>query len=292
MPIVTNYTDDPELNRVVTDLVRRSDGEIKPESVSKWARQFQPDELPVVLKLLKAIRYYSSSKVQSMVTELHSRIQAVVSRPVERQWFVPVGYVAKSGSAIAFFYRKQNDLPAQRFLMAKDLTSAHFTDGSAVVFLDDFIGSGHQAVQFWWNVVVPMLPKSHVTQFVLGSLVGYEEGIKHIEESTKLKVVALDVLDDSDRAFSSTSRAFQNADERATALAIIQKYGARLYPKFPAGYADSQSVLGFFYSTPNNSLPVLWSTEGGWFPLLPRAEVLREPPTRLRQHCLCQLKPI
>lgn len=262
---------------VSSELVSRSEGEVKAETIVSFLEQFEAEELPLVLKLISALRFYSSAKVHLMVQSLHSLIQRQVKVPIEQQWFVPVGYVAKSGSAIAFFYKKQNELPASQFVMANDLSSEHFKENSAVIFLDDFIGSGHQTTQFWNNAIKPILPKNSKCQLILGTLVGYDSGIDHVKKSTAFLPIVVDMLTNSDRPFSSESSIFSDADERALAQKIVHKYGSKLYPKYPSGYADSQSLIGFFYSTPNNSLPILWSTEEGWRPLLPRAEVMREP---------------
>lgn len=262
---------------LTSDLVIRSDGEIKAETITKFLEQFNSEELPYILKIVSALRFYSSSKVHRMVQELHHLVQELVKIPIERQWFVPVGYVAKSGSAIAFFYKKQNQLPSSQFVMANDLSPEHFRKGSAVIFLDDFIGSGHQIAHFWNKVVKPLLPSNPKCQLILGTLVGYESGIEFAKGSTGFTPVVVDVLSMADRPFSSESTIFIDSSEREAARNIVHKYGSKLYPKYPAGYADSQSLIGFFYSTPNNSLPILWSMEQGWNPLLPRAEVLRDP---------------
>lgn len=204
----------PERAAEIAELVSRSDGEINAETITKWLKQFERDELPPLFRILTALRFYSSSKVHAMVRDLHRSIQTSVGVSTDRQWFVPVGYVAKSGSAIAFFYKKQNDLPASRFVMATDLTPAHFSDDSAVIFLDDFIGSGHQSVQFWAKVVEPILPKHHKCKLVLGTLVGYDSGIAHVKNSTGLTPVVVDVLSDADRPFSAASTIFANPAER------------------------------------------------------------------------------
>jgi len=58
---------------------------------------------------------------------------------------------------------------------------------------------------------------------------------------------------------------------------LIQKYGERLAPRKPTGYAGSEALVGFFFGTPNNTLPMFWSSRDGWNPLLPYGESARDP---------------
>lgn len=259
------------------ELLGRFHGEISHDALLRWLSQFGTDEQPLILKLLAGFRYYSSVRVHRVVRDLHARIQMSAAVQPERQWFVPVGYVAKSGSAIALFYKKQNDLAGNRFLWGADLTPHHFQDDSAIIFLDDFIGSGRQSAQFWKNLVQPIMLSRSNCKVILGVLVGYTSGIQYLTRVTGFIPVVVDTLSESDRPFSEQSALFPDPDERERARLVAEKYGKRLYPKYPFGYASAQSLVGFFYSTPNNTLPIFWSTEHNWQPLLPRAEVFRDP---------------
>jgi hypothetical protein len=57
---------------------------------------------------------------------------------------------------IAYFYSRRIDLPLSRFLPVSDLTSARLEDGEAVVFLDDFVGSGRNVVHLWGDYVAKL----------------------------------------------------------------------------------------------------------------------------------------
>ena len=102
--------------------------------------------------------------------------------------------MAKSGTAVAYFYKIQNNLPQNRFISSNDLPNLQLTKESAVVFLDDFIGSGHQATMFWQKILEPILPVDLPCPMVFGALVGFEKGIRYLESSTKFKVIAADTM--------------------------------------------------------------------------------------------------
>lgn len=248
------------------------DGDISDEAILNWLNQFSLEERPFIEKLLSNFQYYSSKKVNSVIKVLHAKIQEILKIPAENIWYVPVGYVAKSGSAVAYFYKIQNNLPQNRFVSPNELPSLKLTNESAVVFLDDFIGSGHQATMVWQRILEPILPVDLPCPILFGTLVGFEKGIKYLESSTKFKVIVADIISDSDLPFSSQSIIFDKEEEKLRTKAIVEKYGKKLYPQHPLGYSASQGILGFFYSTPNNTFPIFWSTEKKWHPLLPHGQ--------------------
>lgn len=247
------------------------DGAITIEQFNQWLEQFLPEEKPFIEKIVSAFRYYSVNKIYKLLESLHEQILTILNLPLDKIWFVPVGYVAKSGSAIAYFYRKQNKIPDDRFLPYSALTDTIIPYGDAIVFLDDFIGSGDQAIQVW-NNIPKFLPSSR--NIVFSTIIGLHEGIQNVTAKTGFIVIVNDQIEGDDPPLSSI---FPNDDDRQKALAILLKYGERLFPKNPLGYKDSKALIGFFYSTPNNTFPIFWSSEDGWKPLLPRGEIFRDP---------------
>lgn len=56
-------------------------------------------------------------------------------------------------------------------------------------------------------------------------------------------------------------------------LSLAQRFGRRLQPNHPLGYRDGQLLLGFAYNTPDNSLPIIWSSgtrDVPWTPVFKR----------------------
>ena len=253
------------------------DGDISDRAITSWLDQFEPEERPIIIKLLEAFRYYSSKRVNGLLRTLHATIQDFLKIPIERIWFVPVGYVAKSGAAVAYFYRKENRIPLTRFIAASDLVSLNLTNDMAVVFLDDLICSGDQATLFWRTALEPIFSSNLPCPMVFGALVGFGKGIKRLKANTEFKILTSDIISEEDLPLSQNSTIFDSEEERKKAYTILEKYGKLLYPEHPLGYSASQGLLGFFYSTPNNTFPIFWATEGGWHPLLPHGESFRDP---------------
>ena len=48
------------------------------------------------------------------------------------------------------------------------------------------------------------------------------------------------------------------------------QYGKMAYPKAPLGFDDGQLLIGFSHNIPDNTVPIIWSTENEWNGIFPR----------------------
>jgi len=252
------------------------DGEISKSKYSNWLSQFEKDELSFIEKLVSNFTYISFRKLQIYVQELHREILKSI-KTIENVLFVPVGYVVKSGSVVAYFYKKQNDLRENLFIPYSDLSDRRLASAEAVVFIDDFVGTGNQAIEIWDHVKGKFGHQGLETKFFYATLVSYEHGIKRLKENTQFNTISIHKLTEKDDPLSEESTCFTDENERAEARRILYKYGQKLYQQYPLGYKDTSGLIGFFYSTPNNTLPIFWSTADNWSPLLSRGDDFRDP---------------
>ena len=250
---------------------------ISNERLNDWFSQFEDSEKPTIARLVDAFQYYDPETINEKLRELHKRILDSAAVPTSSIFFVPVGYVAKSGSAITYFFKTQNDVSQEQFILPSDIETMIPASDKAFVFLDDYIGTGRQARQVWDGLASANPKLLEISKMIFASIVAREQGIEHLTENSGFEVMSIDVVKTKDIPLSDESAIFPSTEERGVARSILEKYGARLHPEAPLGYASSQGLLGFFYSTPNNTLPIFWSTEKGWNPLLPHKESFRDP---------------
>jgi len=255
------------------------EGDIGDHEIKKWLDQFESAEQPLIIKLLKEFKYYSSKKVNLLLRKLWTMILNDLKIPTDNVWFVPVGYVAKSGSAIAYFFKKVNNLNIDKFIPIHEINSIKVGSETAIVFLDDYIGSGNQASLFWNSEIKEKHIDKSCNSLFYGVLVGLDEGIRKVETDTDFKVRAVDVFSEKDLPFSEKSKIFNNRKEKEEIKKIIKKYGEKFFPEYPLGYNSLSTLIGFFYSTPNSTIPIFWSKENAWRPLLPHGGSLNSTAT-------------
>lgn len=244
-------------------------GDVTDEQIAQWLAQFEPEEQPVIGKLLARFTYISLSQLRPLVQELHGKVIASLGASSANAWFVPLGGASKSGGFVSYFYRVSNGLSAERFLDYAGLARSRRLENQAIVLLDDLLGTGHQAAQEYAQLrqMVDLPPTCRV---ILATLVDCAIGTRYITERTDVETCSVIHLARADDPLDPASDLFETAEERAYVRGILRKYGARLAPGHPFGYAGSAFLLAFAHSTPDNTLPIFWSNETGWLPLLHR----------------------
>jgi hypothetical protein len=237
--------------------------DIDDEEFNRWFSQFAEDESAVVATLLTSFRYYGSRRVLELCRELFASLPE--PRAGAKRIYVPAGFVAKSGSAIAYFFKTQNDLPSEAFTPYEELASGrHASEALDVVLIDDFVGTGTTAEEHWEALRPALGGGSAITLAVLTATRGGAERLNAQVPDLNLRVADSELL-------PSGVRELFSEDEWRNAEQILASVGNRAYPRMPFGYQGAAALVAFFYSTPNNTLPIFWSSLDGWVPLFPQA---------------------
>ena len=106
---------------------------------------------------------------------------------------------------------------------------------------------------------------------------GNRVGLDNVAAQTMVdRVDAIFELDESFKCFAEESRYFRNAKEgidKNFCKKLCEKYGTERCKdaKSPLGFDNDELLLSFFHNTPNNTLPIFWTDEKGWYPLFNRS---------------------
>lgn len=253
--------------------------EDREKDIVQWLENFKPEHRELALQLLRGVRVCSASDYHQWCKALHGYLPSEIRQNVASTRYVGLGLPSESGSLVSFYYRTTNGIALEHFLDLNQAADSTFltTQGvQALVFLDDFIGSGNQAIEFWQSLSLRLGEIANAINFFYSAFIGYRDGKENIENHTKFKVNVVRQLDESDKAFGVGSKVFVEY-AREIAKGIFREYGGRLFPRHPLGYRDGQMLITFEHNTPNNTLPVLWSEEDNWFPLFTRYDKVRLP---------------
>jgi len=185
---------------------------------------------------------------------------------------VQLGGPGDSSGEIARRYREANHLAPRRFLFLHDVPQALFEARKAnkklaLVFLEDFSGSGTQIVDEAWGQMSQLIDVPY-PPMVLALAVATHEGVEAIEAGTPLSVIAGNYLGANHRL--GTAQQFTE-QERRTIVSYCKAAG-----NFPLGYREGGLLLSFYFATPNNSISVLRGAKGQspWRGVLPRSNDL------------------
>lgn len=181
--------------------------------------------------------------------------------------FYNLGRPGESGSYVLYYFRQENDLPLNNFIYHPDSLSKEIT---TIVFVDDVAlskGKRGQAVKPIKNAMKKFFQGK---KSVFLTFMATKEAIEELEKEN-IMVISCMVLDDRNKCFSKESYVFHHFKEhRSKCNKLAKEYGKRLKPSHPLGYNNGQFVFGFFYNTPDNSLPIFWSENNGWHPIIKR----------------------
>ncbi len=240
-----------------------------------------------VRELLKCI--YRDKFKQSIMAAIdsddHEHIDKELEIEIKKSRFIPVGNPSESGSHLLYYFRQDNRLSKEHFLNTSEIYSSitdregkvslkiNNNDVNHYVFIDDLCGSGTQVIQYLYNHCVnikainPDIKLHYYTMFAMS------EGLRSIKDLGIFDSVdTIYTLDETFKCFGSKSRYYENtklpvSKDRCKEMCL--EFGRNLAPRHPLGYKDCQLLLGFYYNTPDNTLPVIWSTKN-WEPMFKR----------------------
>ncbi len=261
---------------------------IEPSMVRKWLEQFDSlDDQRLMFQLLSKVSVYDEHTVRTKMHEAfgivtREMLTVIQSGARVRRRDILVSSLdaspAKSGLTYCRLFASENQIFAESVVSLESLKQ-RIADGHKVqrlVLVDDFSGSG-QTLVAGLNRNLDLLWQANKVgiKIILVTLVGFDQARVKVERFIHNKgldaaVYFCEELGPEDRAFSKESAVFPDLVERERAERVAETKGITLEPKHPLGYADTQALLVFSQSCPNNTLPILWSRNSGWSPLFPR----------------------
>ena len=257
--------------------------------INRWLNNFSGEFLPkeserkLALWLLCNFTFFNKNEVDHLLGYLYrklaNRIRArhtytedEVNDIMRHTYFVPIGVQSESGSMLSYFLRQSAAISTEHF---KDTISDVPLNAKLIVFVDDFFGSGDTVVKFTRKIAEQLEQYCHVEKEFL-SVFATESALHYLKNEHGIDVTYASCIDERCKAFSEHSLCFAKFPTlREPTMKMAEYYGNKLRPGSSLGYGDGQLLIGFWYNVPNNSLPILWADNNGWFPFLKREEKVK-----------------
>lgn len=274
-----------EIEKRIENIVSvRFYNQITPYDVIRWLFNFDDEDVELAIQLLEHVVFLRDDDVKGRLYE------QVMKLPKDRtKHIVPLGKPGKSGAAISYWIHglmKRNDLQSMNFHSSVEAfisyrnSVAWETLNDVVVYVDDFIGSGGSVVE------ALSLDKKRVRPEVLSdacsgrlyvvAAIVMDNGYSKITKDISGAVV---LGDSYCKGFEPHKKIFGSYFKTKAVREMCYKYGEQLYKGCPLGYKNTQSLVLMQHSSPNNTIPVLWSNNQyqgrNWNPLVPRNNLLK-----------------
>jgi len=239
-----------------------------------WLRQFNAQHRRAAIRLATALAYYSTDKIMALMPPLKRIIDAQIeAEKVEASsvFYVPLGRVGESGTDVVRRFRNANRLYSRegQFVTIIELPQVLFKQQRPMVFImDDFVGTGKQVSDAWWETLCQVIP-DHIPTYV-AVVAAFKEGVKKIEGETPLRVLCVHTLGSKYQLMESAFRGLSN-QEKSAVKAYCEKADNQ-----PLGFGDRGLLVSFAYGSPNNTISVIRGSkrQDPWLGLLPRWEDL------------------
>jgi hypothetical protein len=255
-------------NREIERLERKFSGyfpEIDSYSIREWLQQFENDaDREVGIRLLGYVKYYKNSHITDEAKELYLHIQQLDQFNVNCSYFIGFGNAGHGSDIIVERFRYGNNLKGRRyedrFRVLAELESLPVDLFTRLFFIDDFIGTGDNAIKVWTSVKRFLPKQTNTENLYLLVIAAHEEGKRAVETKTPLKVIPNNIVFENQKILSVNNTYF-STDQRKT----IQKYCGRAATGTvkAQGYGCCQSNVVFHYRAPNNVISMLISN-GEW----------------------------
>lgn len=286
--IIEKHLDEDRLKRIVRDTaIIAWDRAISENAIETWLSNFDGRfiynveyERKLALWLLSHFTFYTVDDIRTLCKELlrnfiHKKLIEKkiwnsieeAEKILEETVFIGLGNASESGNNILYYFRLENKLPKGCFTV--DLQKNY----ENVVFIDDVTISGSQALTY------ARMHKVQAQNQYIATLIATEKAQNEIADKAHLTTISAMLLDERDKAFAQKAHIF--TDETIAKLKPLVKAFCEYYGKiasadyedmkgYPLGYKDGQYLVGFFYNTPNNTLPIFWGEGNGWKPVFKR----------------------
>ena len=271
-----------------------------------WLTNFRDDDVPLALTLLNCFSFYSDQLVDQLFyaafqglsnvsndpwtafsdartawtnfcqSSVVTLVQGEAPNPSDSGW-----YFARKARQILGFSEDQLRPPGEAL---KEILAGHT---GAVIFVDDFVGSGEQFVRTWYREF-EVAPNTQMTfdtaskarpelKFFYCNAMTTTLGRDRIaRDAPSVKISAGNIIP-SDHSLVSADSVLWPNDLRIDGIAMVERVSKEL------GYQDTggdendwkgfhQLGLGlaFEHSVPDASLPIFFSDRNGWKPLVKR----------------------
>jgi len=235
--------------------------------VLKWLLQFEDNDLPLAVKILETIMYLNAINIRAMTSALFDMVVArMAAEGLMRAAFVAVGSAASGSGNVARALRDALRGSNHVLISMLDFANADNGDFDAVVFVDDFSGTGETLSEWWENVESVVRPKN--AQVFAGLLIVTAAARDQISDFAE--VLAVDELDVTRNALADESMTFSD-EEKVRIRHYCDQTGVDA--ELRSGYGQCGLLLAFRHGSPDNSLPIIWANHDNWWPLFRRRAI-------------------
>lgn len=263
-----------------------------------WLENFDREDRLLAARLLDRFTFFSSLQMDKLLLAAYDSLcdgfprgsaaptRDTLRRSLAGAVFTPVKGERPNPSDSGYLLcRKARQLfgLTESSIVETDAAVSHASNGGAVIFVDDFVGSGDQFISTWQRDFSSrsFATESRSSDFIAIyiCIVAMQSGLEAIGRAAPTVAVSCaHIVKEKSSVFGICSG---DSELRRSIDALLTKYAMRLTPREPYisanptylkyGYKERGLMLGFEHSIPDATLPIFWSPgTNSWEPLIER----------------------
>jgi hypothetical protein len=266
----------------ILNICKRLKNSVTSLDIINWLRNFKMYEKDKALTVLEKLEYITESEIIELYDE---KLEDILVQNANKKVIIhPVSEYGKSGTLMSYYLKKtpsyKNNKEGITFFPHYDNFKhklKNYRTETAVIFIDDFSGSGNQFNNYYKTYIKPQISTnkyivslSFLTMFYLPSAKSSIE-----KNNPEIKIIG----NIKYPVFLTDRSVFGSRKNMLPIREFCHSYGKDLFSTYdkatntnhihPLGYDKSQALIVFAYNPPNNTLPIIWSSKK-WHPLFPR----------------------
>lgn len=277
------YKDPVTLHSFIELICQKLKNSVTPTEVLRWLLNFKEEEQPYLIEILMLHEHLNSNEIFNSYNSSFKKILSTI--PIKQNIILhPIGEYGKSGTSMFYYAKKaikefQNKYSInyyenyRKFKVNKKALEK--MDNLSLFLIDDIYGSGNSALNYFSTYVNPQIEKINNIKVYFISLVCLHEAKNRIESAYSYAEVISEMFRRKLFSPENIKVMFTNINNMKKTRQICFDYGQKLFldkeeNNKPLGYENSQALISFCFGTPNNTLPIMWSSLNKWYPLFPR----------------------
>lgn len=250
----------------------KSFADIDRDRIFSWLNQWNSQDRDLGARILDSIYFFDRREIVKCLQLAFDQIPRsdLVHNGSRRCFYVSLTGPARSGDEMISIFRTANGLIdrkyREQFVYPSELVKMKLSEADTVVLVDDFAGTGNQAVQAWNGSDASyqeLLSGAGKVYLILAAVT--KKAIQQISNDTGMFPIAGKMFRSRDDLFSNDCHVFSSLEKQKVLV-----YSSRASRKIPKGYGDCGLLVVFQHRCPNNSIALLHCKSSIWSPLFPR----------------------
>jgi len=230
--------------------------------INQWLQQYNKEDHPLLIKLLKKIKYYSEQQVEAFLKEKNQELLKRLKTdgiPIKKVIYITIDETATSSHEMLIKLKRVGRLERSgcKFIDSKNIYDlnkiVHSLGNGAIIYIDDFAGTGNQLCRSRDHIARNIqVISTNFSEFFLAPCICEEALI----ELKKRGVVAV-----TDHVHTSSERVLHpnNSDKYFSKLEKkhLIELCCHISKKEPLGYKNLATMVAFYRNSPNTTPLIL-----------------------------------